>query len=225
MTRVPREDAQIVVDAVKRNLLVALEKQGWSLPLWPTSIRTAWLFVQVGAMMRPIFFEPYHRDYEQMLRTLEVPLWNASEANRLAEAVRKARRLRSKDRTREVEVIQKQLEKCTSLVGFVYANGEPEVHLVPSLVAHPYVNRLSVRGSLEEHCRKALTWRSAAAIRLEHAGRRLGVLLLCDTAGGGFTIADKRRIAFAASLTSPFVDEGLRCGIFAVAAQSQLQTT
>jgi hypothetical protein len=205
------DTAPIVDRALDRLLQSVLESE--RLFRSERSLRTAWIMVPRSGLMVAAYMFPFVAEYANLREHFVVAQWHEAEVERLFRDHKTAMGKGLGLKESELR-IRKELQKHASVTGYAYANGG--LHLFPDLNDCLYRCDHSKHLPLER--RDDLMFRSKAAIRLEYGDRRLGVLLLCDTAIGGFMNPDKSRIETVASLTSPFVARGLDENHFSLAA-------
>jgi len=170
------------------------------------STRTAIVLVPNGNYLHAAYMFPPRPEYAKLKRHFVVPRWDDEAVTRLhAEAARN----RDRNHVKEREL----LHAHASLSGYAEANGG--LHCFPDLGDYEYAHDQSKY--LPPERRNELRPRSAAAIRLEHDGQVYGVLLLLDSAVGGFMNPDKSMIQVMASLACPFVAMAVRMNLFKLA--------
>ena len=211
-------DQLIVAGMLDECLDAAREKRGILKFLHGDSIRLSLLVTPTPKQtMRAVYMYPHLPEYQRFRKNFEVPQYDPVKVRELELRLEDARRNSTDEALEELEAsIKEELESCQSLSGYVFMSG--------GLVLYPDLRRSGIALSrslvryLPSKERGKYMIRSAAAIRLDYGEQPLGVLLLCDTAAGGFTSADVPVIRMMASLITPFVAMGLRDGLLKAAA-------
>lgn len=152
----------------------------------------------------PIIMWPVDAPY----RAVRPAVYRPAEVAQLMNELSAARKALTGDalRAREAE-IKRRLEECASITG--YAARVEKLHVFPDVTQEFWRSEAYLQ-SIPAADRAKWTIRSKAAIRLQCGEKMRGVLVLVDTAVGGFTNKDKSVIEVLAPYVAMIVDKVMR---------------
>jgi hypothetical protein len=147
---------------------------------------------------------PSHMQYAELPALLHPSRWRPAMVEALREELAAARREKTGPTLAAAEAdIRARREACSSITGYAFVYGG--LHVYPDVTAE-FFRSEGYTAAFPPAERDALSFRSKAAIRLQCDERVLGVLLLTDTAVGGFLNADKSPIEHLTPLIAMIVD-------------------